>query len=136
MLGVKFGVFCRALKPVLSLSKKGFGLRGPHNRQWGKHPSAPLPPPGYAPVQRPHVTSIMASGRRASRLKIGKDRKDRKYPFKLYAKTRKEIPDKDGVMPDVCPALSRGPLLWKTAAMLTNTMRYKRQSLKICTSKV
>ena len=45
--GVKFQVVCRALKPVLDLSRNGlqraFGLLGPHNRQWGTRPSDPLP---------------------------------------------------------------------------------------------
>ena len=61
-LEVKFEVFCRALKPVLSLSRNGlqraFGLLEPHNHQRGTRSLPPPPPLGYAPVQRPHVTSI------------------------------------------------------------------------------
>ena len=51
--GVKFDVFCRALKPALGLSGNGlqqaFGLLGPHNGQWGRALTPPPPPARSAP---------------------------------------------------------------------------------------
>ena len=48
----------------------------------------PLPPLGYAPVQRPPVTSILASEKIIDGLEIGKDSEDRKYPIKLFEKAQ------------------------------------------------
>ena len=78
MLGVKFEGSCRALKPILGLSGNGlqraFCLLGPAERA--------------APVQRPHVTSILASGKRLDGLEIGKDKEDRRFPIKLFEKAQ------------------------------------------------
>ena len=79
--GGKIRVFCRALKPVLDLSRNGIQRTlGPHNHQWGTHPSDPPPATwvGVSPVHRPHVTSIVDSRKRKYVLEIGKDSEDRK----------------------------------------------------------
>ena len=94
----------------------------------------PLPRPLGIPPQK-SVTSSVGSGKRTDELEIGKAIEDRKYPIKMFEKKTQpsNTVQRCRVMPDVCLALPRGLLLWKTNDMRANTMRYKRQYVKIRT---